>query len=315
MNDLPAIVLMLFNRPEKTKVVLDQILKAQPRKLYVVADGPRVGHPEDLNLVAKTRSLIDSAPEGMEIIRLYADANLGLRTRILTGLDEVFFNEEQAIIIEDDCRPSVSFFHFASELLTRYGNSSVGVVAGSNFGPYHGRQASYHFSRSPYIWGWATWSEVWKRFRADEQRESWTDEEVRNIMQGFSVKREAKEFQALMKNAQRLNTWDVSFAVWLRQQSLVSAVPARNLIQNIGFGEGATHTIFENFDVNLPAEELAFPLRHPSSLEPDLRREKIMWLRKQARWLSFPLLHPVDFSGRIIRYLRHRPEQPCSKSG
>ena len=305
MNGKPAVVLVIFNRPEKTRLVLERILQAQPTKLYVVADGPRADNPEDQALVAQTRSWIDAASNQVEVIRIYADANLGLRQRFLTGLDEVFSFESSAIVVEDDCLPSESFFRFASELLSRYSRTQLGVVAGSNFGPYKARRSSYHLSRSPYIWGWATWADVWQRFRAEEEREAWKHEEYEAVLKTFSTRGQAKDFESMMRAAHKLNTWDISFAVWLRQHGLLTAVPARNLVQNIGFGDGATHTIFENFDVNLPAEELDFPLLHPTSLEPDIAREKRMWFRKRSRWVTFPLFHPLDFLGRLIRYLKN----------
>lgn len=306
MSDKPPVVLVVFNRPEKTRLVLEKILQVEPTKLYVVADGPRADHPEDAALVSQTRSLIDRASNRADVVRIYEDANLGLRQRFLTGLDRVFSIESSAIVVEDDCLPSESFFRFTGELLSRYSSSQLGVVAGSNFGPYKARRFSYHLSRSPYIWGWATWADVWQRFRAAEEREAWSKEEYEAVQKTFSTRGQAKEFESMMRIAHKLNTWDVSFAVWLRQQGLLTAVPARNLVQNIGFGEGATHTIFENFDVNLPAEELEFPLLHPSSLEPDIEREKLMWFRIRSRWLTFPLLHPVDFLGRVIRYLKNK---------
>ena len=303
------VVLMVFNRPEKTKRVLDEVVRARPSKLYVVADGPRLGNYSDAELVASTRGIISRQTSELDVVEIYAPENLGLRKRFLSGLDAVFAIEERAIIVEDDCVPSQSFFQFVDEVLQKRVNPKLGIISGSNFAPYKSSTHNYHLSRSPYIWGWGTWADVWQRFREDEPRESWTNEEIQAVLKTFSIRGQAKEFESMMRMAHQLNTWDISFAVWLRQRGLLTAVPSRNLVQNIGFGEGATHTIFENFDVNVPAEELDFPLRHPASLEPDIAREKIMWFTKRTRWLTFPLLHPFDFLGRVIRYLRKKSDR------
>lgn len=303
------VAFMVFNRPEKTKRVLEEIVRARPAKLYVIADGARAGNPNDAELVARTRGIIGQQTSGLDVVEIYAADNLGLRERFLTGLDAVFAVEEQAIIVEDDCLPSQSFFRFVDDLLQDPVNPHLGIVSGSNFAPYKSKTHNYHLSSSPYIWGWGTWADVWQRFREDDSKEAWTSEEIKAVLKGFSTKGQAKEFESMMREAHKLNTWDISFAVWLRQQGLLTAVPARNLVQNIGFGEGATHTRFENFDVDVPAEEFDFPLRHPASREPDIRREKIMWITKRSRWFTFPLLHPVDFLGRVVRYLRIRPDQ------
>jgi hypothetical protein len=299
-----AVALMVFNRPEKTSRVLAEIMSARPLRLYVVADGARDGNAMDEDLVWQTREVIERQAHGLEVTQIYSNSNLGLRERFLTGLDQVFVNEERLIVLEDDCLPSQSFFRFVDDSLRNPICSRLGVISGSNFAPYSPKKASYHLSTSPYIWGWGTWASVWREFRSNEQRESWSEEEIQSVIKGFSVKGQAKEFESLMQNAHKLNTWDVSFAVWLRQNQLLTAVPARNLIQNIGFGVGATHTLFENFDVDLPAEELDFPLLHPSSADVDIRREKIMWLKKQSRWVTFPFMHPIDFAARVFRFLK-----------
>ena len=46
-NNTPPVVMLVFNRPELTRAVLDQIRPARPSVLLVVADGPRPGHPAD----------------------------------------------------------------------------------------------------------------------------------------------------------------------------------------------------------------------------------------------------------------------------
>ena len=44
--DVP-IVLTVFNRPEQTARVFDVVRAVQPATLLLVADGPRVDHPDD----------------------------------------------------------------------------------------------------------------------------------------------------------------------------------------------------------------------------------------------------------------------------
>lgn len=309
-----AVALMVFNRPEKTARVLREIVAAKPLRLYVVADGARDENELDEALVRQTREVVEAQTQGLKVTHIYSNSNLGLRERFLTGLDQVFDNEERLVIVEDDCLPSQSFFSFVEELLTNPITSRLGVISGSNFAPYSPRKSSYHFSSSPYIWGWGTWASVWRNFRSGEQKESWSEEEIQSVLKGFSVKGQAKEFESMMRTAHKLNTWDVSFAVWLRQNQFLAAVPARNLVQNIGFGAGATHTLFENFDVDLPAEELDFPLSHPSSTDVDARREKIMWFTKQSRWVTFPFRHPLDFVTRIIRFIKLSKDRNATRT-
>jgi hypothetical protein len=52
-------------------------------------------------------------------------------------------------------------------------------------------------------------------------------------------------------------------------------MPATNLISNIGFGEGATHTISpESKLANLGVTPLRMPLRHPDTIEVQLTADR-----------------------------------------
>ncbi len=301
------VALFIFRRPQHTRRVLQSIREYAPSRLYVIADGPRPHVAGEADLVTETRRVIDDVDWPCEVITAFADLNLGLRQRILTGLDFVFDREQSAVIVEDDCVASTSFFHYCQELLGTYAfDPRIGMISGANFAPYRSRAADYHFSRSPYIWGWATWARVWHSFRRSPQVEAWDTGVYNKVKESFAAKGQAKVFLAMMGDAASLNTWDVSLAVWFRLSGLLAAVPRTNLVKNIGFGTEATHTKFEAFDVDVPAGELPPILKHPSSVEADSRRERIMWRSKQLKWITFPLLHPIDFTKRFLRYLKVR---------
>jgi hypothetical protein len=301
--DLPPapVVLFVFNRPDQTRRVLQAISVERPAKFYVVADGPRSSHPEDANLTRIVRELFQNVDWDCDLVRIYSDTNLGLRDRLLSGLDTVFSSEDYAIILEDDCLPGPPFFRYSNELLTRGRLKNLGIVSGTNFGPYPELSSSYHYSQSPYIWGWATWKAVWQDFRNSTQVDSWSSSEISDIKRTFSSKFEEFNFLHLMKEAHRLNTWDISFAVWLRLNGLLTAVPASNLIENIGFGSDATHTSGESVDPVLPAGTLKFPLTHPVIVAADTRRDRWIWRKRASSWLRFAIRHPLKLLGRLLK--------------
>lgn len=299
----PPVVFFIFRRPELTKRVFSEIAKFRPEHLVIVADGPRFGVAGEGELVAQTRSVVENVDWPCTVTRIYSDTNLGLRQRLLTGLDEAFALHERLIILEDDCLPSQSFFSFVTTMLEHFEDrSDLAIVSGSNFAPYKAKH-DYHFSEHPYIWGWGTWAHVWKSFRSSEQTDSWPPSQIQRIRSGFSVSAQGRNFANLMVHSPKLNTWDISFAVWVRHQKLLSIVPRENLIENIGFGLDATHTKFESFDSNLPAGNLEAPYVGPSIPTPDYSREKKMWMVKRLRWITFPLSHPILFMSRVLNYL------------
>ena len=42
MQEEVAVLLVIFNRPEKTKIIIEALRKIKPKYLFVTADGPLV---------------------------------------------------------------------------------------------------------------------------------------------------------------------------------------------------------------------------------------------------------------------------------
>ena len=287
--------------------MFEAIRKARPKKLFIVADGPRLSVSGEEDLVNQTRKVVSFIDWPCEVHHIFAKENLGLRQRIFTGLDEVFSKVERAIILEDDCLPTSSFFAFCSTLLDKYSDSNqVAVVSGFNFSPYKGKESDFYFSRTPSIWGWATWSRTWTEFRSAPQVESWSKEEVAVLKPTFTSAFQRSEFLWFMRIANTLNTWDISFFVWLRQKGLLSAIPSKNLVTNIGFGSQATHTKFESFDLQVATGEFTDPIKFPKDVAEDPKLERWIWWRRRLRWLTFPFSHPVRFLNLVFGYLKSR---------
>lgn len=302
-----AVAFFIFRRPETTARVFAEIRKAKPNKLYVIADGAREGWPEEQELVQRTRDVVAEIDWPCEVTRVYAEQNLGLRQRIFTGLDQVFYKENSAIILEDDCLPSQSFFTFCDELLEVHEKKeNVALVSGFNFAPSERLQADYFYSTSTYIWGWATWARTWQEFRTSAQVETWTKQETEQIKETFASKIQMKEFLGMMSIANTLNTWDISLAVWVRQSNKLTIVPRLNLVENIGFGAEATHTKFEAFDVQIPRSDYLAALVHPKVMAADFKTERAMWRKKTSRWITFPAKHPIRTIRSLLSYLRNR---------
>jgi hypothetical protein len=63
------------------------------------------------------------------------------------------------------------------------------------------------------------------------------------------------------------HAWDYGFYFSAWHRGAVHIHPGVNLVRNIGFGPGATHTHDERDPLaNLPIESLAWPLRHPTEV-------------------------------------------------
>ena len=97
------IAFLIFNRPDTTKKVFDLICEAKPPKLLVIADGLRQDKVGEVEKCMATRAIIDLVDWDCEVITNYSDINLGCKFRVSSGIDWVFQQVEEAIILEDDC--------------------------------------------------------------------------------------------------------------------------------------------------------------------------------------------------------------------
>jgi hypothetical protein len=261
------VAFIIFNRPDTTERVFAEIAKARPPKLLVVADGPRENRAGEVEKCAATRAIIDRVDWDCEVLTNFSDRNLGCKRRVSSGIDWVFGQVEEAIILEDDCLPDPTFFRYCQELLERYRHDQrIGLISGDNF--QFGRRRnddSYYFSKYVHIWGWATWRDRWTG-SYDVSMTKWP-----HIREGAWLsdmagnEREAAFWHKIFERVYRgeIDTWDYQwvFANWVEGRSTV--LPATNLISNIGFDANATHTTGDSELANLASQPVMFPLRHP----------------------------------------------------
>lgn len=283
---------------------MEAIRQARPSRLFLVQDGPRPDVPSDREACEAAREVAEAVNWPCQVKKLYATTNLGLRQRVTSGLDQVFSEVDSAIILEDDCVADSSFFPFADELLEQYVNDTrVGVISGNNF--LRGRKVtsdSYFFSPDVRIWGWATWARVWKDFSAEGLRHEWTEHEAREAVASLPSASRRRAIVRMASQAHTLNSWALPFVLHAQKRGYLSAVPEKNLVTNVGFGAGSTHTRFESFTDEVPLETLEFPLDHPDSVEANREAGRLETALHRRMWWTFPLRHPIDFLGRVIRY-------------
>lgn len=272
------VAFIIFNRPDTTERVFAEIAKAKPPKLLVVADGPRSNRFGEAEKVAATRAIIKRVDWDCEVLTNFSDVNLGCKRRVSSGIDWVFAQVEEAIILEDDCLPDPTFFRFCQELLERYRHDQrIGMISGDNF--QFGRRRnddSYYFSKYIHIWGWASWRNRWVG-NYDVEMTKWPrirDEGWLADMVGNS--REAGDWHKTFERVYRgeIDTWDYQwvFANWV--ESRMSVMPSVNLISNIGFGPDATHTVGGSNLANMPVGRMAFPITHPSGVFKNIQADQ-----------------------------------------
>lgn len=263
------VAFIIFNRPDLTERVFTEIACARPEKLLVIADGPRPGWEGEAEKCAAARAIIERVDWPCDVLKNYSDGNMGCARRPATGLQWVFDQVEEAIILEDDCVPHPTFFRFCDDLLEQYRDDErVMHISGNNW-LFGQKQTSYSYFFSHYClsWGWASWRRAFRHY--DPEIKLWPV--LRNtswLMDVLGDRRAVEHWQEMFDltyaGIDNVNTWDFQwlFATWAHHG--LSILPKINLVSNIGFGTDATHTrAAANRLGKLPRSEMIFPLEHP----------------------------------------------------
>jgi hypothetical protein len=322
------VLLLIFNRPETTARVFEAVRAAQPRRLYVAADGPRPDRDGEARLCEQARQVATNVDWDCELKTLFQSTNLGCGLGPVRGIDWFFREEREGIILEDDILPVPTFFPYCDRLLKRFRDDErVGVIGGSNplarrFSP----QESYFFSRHIRIWGWASWRRVWRLY--DYEMRAWPG--WRDAGGLLSVADGSKLFESHWRKvfdrtwSGPVNWWDyqLSFTCW--SHGLLGILPAHSQIHNVGFGPGATHTVSKPpayLRETIP-KTLAFPLRHPArvarnpavdrAIDKDVAGLTITGnVRRQLRRIK-PLLRRAPIMGDLLKSIQRWAQAPFS---
>lgn len=259
------VAFFIYNRPQTTRKVLKRIGLAEPPRLLVIGDGPSNTDSDDQEKVSSARNLIQQNIDwDCEVRTKYAEENMGMRRRFASGLEWVFEQEPEAIILEDDTVPDPTFFRFAEEMLKEYRDDTrVMDIGGTNYlGEWKSQRQDYHFSYFGGFWGWASWRRSWELYDPDMTR--WDDPEakarVRDVIADQDIFNYAHYvYQKTYEG--RLDTYDYQWGFARQLNSGLSVVPSTNLVSNVGFGVDATHTDDEtsNFAA-LESESMQFPI-------------------------------------------------------
>tara|TARA_B100001057_G_scaffold193971_1_gene194805 strand:+ start:12940 stop:13854 length:915 start_codon:yes stop_codon:yes gene_type:complete len=239
-----VVVIIIYNRPNYLKKLLKKLNKFELSRIYIISDGPK-NDPNDINLVKKTRNLINDICKRKKIFKIYSKNNLGLRKSIITGLNQVFKREKQAIILEDDCIPTKEFFLLTKILLKKFkNNKDIVSICGSNHLSYWDKGNTYYL-QSKYFnsWGWATWSDRWKQINFNPKY-LLNKNNNKKILNRLGSYRALFYWRYILKKIlhKKINSWAYTYNYYYFLRKKYHLIPTKNLIKNIGIGKNSTNT-------------------------------------------------------------------------
>lgn len=248
------ILVILFNRPDKSAILAKTISIWKPERIYISQDGAR-NDTEKAIVKESLMSFITNLDNSINYEVKSNNANLGCSRSIVEALDWAFTKEERLIILEDDCVPSIDFFMFCFEALNFYKNvRKVKYIGGSNLNLSNSNSfkclnQNHYWTKYAQIWGWATWKDRWvsrsKQYTRNKLIKAYWWDPIQLI---FWIRN------------RRNPLWDVEFGFLnLIESGSYGIIPSKNLIQNTGFdGTGSNYRVESKRNIEYSKENLVF---------------------------------------------------------
>jgi len=253
------ILILCYNRIDLLKTCIENLISLGQTDLYVSIDGPRNGSDFQKQEVMLEYLAATSSELGhIEIIT--KPKNLGCKLGVISGIDWFLTLVDSGVILEDDCIPDAGFFEFLDNHESKVqANSKIGMITAHN--PFKFTESEIPFvTRYSFVTGWYTTQKIWENIRSGMFS---LDLPVRRNNRDSKQSISEMIFWWAAATRAKLgfyDTWDSCFSLQMWKRGYMCLVPPRNLISNIGFGPGATHTTdeaatifienFENLVVN-----------------------------------------------------------------
>ena len=150
------------------------------------------------------------------------------------------------------------------------------MISGNNFqdGKKRG-DGSYYFSLYTNVWGWASWRDRWELY--DVEMKNFNEYKIHNKLKKiFKNKKEVNYWLKIFNNLfykNIPNTRDYQLLFTSIYHDKINIIPNVSLVENIGFGEDATHTTFseELIKTRIRKEDVKniVDLKHPKNIKID----------------------------------------------
>lgn len=240
-------ILLLFNRPEHTQMVLASLKKNNSKDLIIFIDGPKSKNDElyqekIFKIISKYKPIIEKI--------IINDHNVGLAKNITNSLDYIFShtNADGVIVLEDDCVVNKDGIKFFNESLKYFKtDKKIRSICGYNVSINKFINVDSPFLLKRFAtWGWATWKSEWSEYKKFKTRIM--SSQLENSL--FP-----KDIQMLLKRLNdkkfKKNIWSLYWIMTHYLTQTYCVYPPISIIENIGHdGSGTNCSVSSIFESN-----------------------------------------------------------------
>lgn len=307
-----------FVRSDYARKVWEAIKLAQPKTLYFYSNKGRADKEGEIERNNEIRSWINEIDWDCNLHTWFREECVNQYVSLKGAMDWVFDNEEAAIVLEDDCVASLAFFDYCDQMIHKYKDDRrVWLISGDNYiEEYNPSNTDYILTTDFQIYGWASWRDRWKLVNWNADFDDFFDKHIFDIayprrdMATFQINRYYSERELILQT----HCWDFVFAYTALANNGLCAIPAKNLVENIGVS--GTHNKVEKKDMfNVPVTYT--DPTYPITKEPkyvcvdylyDVMSFERHWKRRQSITFRIKMLlkrkYPSFYSS--LQHLRRR---------
>ena len=236
------IVIFAYNRPTHFKRVMIALENSKIKnKIYLFLDGPKdkkdkILQKDILSSVSRVGKFNNYNKNQIKIFK--NKRNLGLAKSISKGLDKMSNKYKNFIVLEDDVIPYSNMIPFLSKCLAKYKyEKKIGAICAYQFFNFekNSKFLETKFLKHFIPWGWAIWSDRWKRFRRNHKiNYSKVPKFITSLKRKLDKKKVGKRY------------WSLNFMIYNYCNDNNFIFPNYSLAKNIGFDGSGTNSLITN---------------------------------------------------------------------
>jgi hypothetical protein len=243
VSEPAPIALFIYNRPTALRRTLATLLKCEKfarSRVYVFADGPKF--PSEKDAVEEARKVaIDML--GREAHYVFAEANRGLASSLVSGVSDVVREHSRVIVVEDDLTLSRGFLDFLNRGLDRFeADERVYQVSGHFFDvpEFAARQQSLLLPITT-TWGWGTWARAWRHL--DLSAKGWSRLSSDAALRRRFNLQGAYDYASMLRRqvADQGKSWGALWYWSVFKRGGLTLFPPRTLVSNHGMDGSGTN--------------------------------------------------------------------------
>ena len=305
MQALAPLVIFLYKRPEVTKQMLDSVNKnslSGRTDVFIFCDGYKDASDRESVEVIREIAHDFAKHSCFKSVTIKESAtNKGLANSIISGVTEVIYKYGKVIVLEDDLLTSHNFLDFMNDCLDFYEDDvSVWSIGGTlrkmKYLEKYKKDVYAHYRVGS--WGWATWLNRWERV---DWNVSDYDSFIKDRKKKRLFNRGGSDLTGMLRaqHEGKIDSWAVRWSYQANKENMISIFPRKSLIKNIGFGEEATHTVFEKDIYETQCcEDFIYHLEHVE-IDEHLMREYRWYLSRVYRTIVAWRIKINMLSGKI----------------